>query len=177
MAKQVKQRIRSKIGELLETKNLDTLNISKLCDDLNLHRQSFYYHYPNIESVLMDYYHQEIHDTIVLFKQYDQWIIAFNRLLNYINHHQKRIQHTFYSSYQNMLLEALYKEINEYIKEGILNQGKSVTMDIDVLSNLYSNFILENINYYIKENGKAHQSMIQQFVQDRIDGSLEMYMN
>ena len=54
--------------KLIYSKPIETINVSSICDELNIKRQTFYYHYRDIfelvESIFEDYTNDLIKDEI-----------------------------------------------------------------------------------------------------------------
>ena len=56
--------------KLIYTKPVETINVSSICDELNIKRQTFYYHYRDIlelvDSIFGDYTNELINDEMNL---------------------------------------------------------------------------------------------------------------
>ena len=52
--KDIEAKLKEKFVELLKVRNLDEIDVNLLCEEINIKRQSFYYHYKNIFDLVYD---------------------------------------------------------------------------------------------------------------------------
>ncbi len=79
-----KESIRQAFKELLTQHSLDHITVIQICDQANVNRQTFYYHYQNMVHLLEDMIFLEIYDEVNKGKSYDTWKYGFITTLNFI---------------------------------------------------------------------------------------------
>ncbi len=121
--KKTEKLIQEKFLKLLETRNIDEIDINMICDSLDIKRQTFYYHYKNLYEVIYSiYYVEKIKDKVTDFNSMISNAISylykkewFNREV--INSNAKDILSEFIFSY-------LFKELQKYLVKFKLNNDQ-----------------------------------------------------
>lgn len=111
MKKIVEKSIKTTFLNLLETNDIESIDVKLICDTLGIKRQSFYYHYKNIYDVICALYAD---DEIEV-----ELNASFNKIIN-------------------TLVEYLYK--NEEFNKDVLNSGAKDILEEYSFSYLYRSF-------------------------------------
>lgn len=122
--------------KLIYTKPIETINVSSICDELNIKRQTFYYHYRDI---------LELVDSI--FEDYTNELIQNEMNVDYL----KSICEF---SYENIYLISscinggLRDVINKFYSNLLLPYVSSTIYDLENIKNLNNKDIKEIISYH-----------------------------
>ena len=122
--------------KLIYTKPVETINVSSICDELNIKRQTFYYHYRDIlelvDSIFEDYTNELIHEEMNL--TYLKSVCEF--------------------SYENVYLisscinGSLREVINKFYSNLLLPYVSTVIYDLENIKELNNKDIKEIISYH-----------------------------
>ena len=122
--------------KLIYSKPIETINVSSICDELKIKRQTFYYHYRDIfelvESIFEDYTNELIKDEIN--KNYLKSIFDFAAENIYL--------------ISSCINGGLKEVINKFFSNLILPYVSTVVYELNNIKNLNNSDIKEIISYH-----------------------------
>lgn len=172
-----KESIRQAFKELLTQHSLDHITVIQICDQANVNRQTFYYHYQNMVHLLEDMIFLEIYDEVNKGKSYDTWKYGFITTLNFIENNHDIFLNIYHSSYWeeanrffNKTSDALLRGVvDECIREGgyqIREEDKQFV--IDYYRIIFTGLITE---WTESGRGMSPKHLLQKF-EKMIDGTI-----
>lgn len=157
--------------KLLDSKSLDSINVSLICDELNIKRQTFYYHYRDIydlgDSILQDYTDDLLSSVV------DKYYL--NKIIEFINDNLN----VFYSfvnfGLKDLVLKFLNNLLMPYVNNSILNadnvnylNNKDITEIMNYHTNAISLYLLELLKQYETLNIDHTLNKIEIFLDNEI---------
>lgn len=142
------EQIKKTFISLLETKNIEEIDVNLMCDSLNISRQSFYYHFKNIYDLICSFFNND--DIKCLDSSNYKSVVS--GLTNYLYENREFYLEILKSSAKDILEEFcfsyLYRNFMEYLdKYDLLLDGKK-----DIARFLSKSISYEALYYYIKED-------------------------
>lgn len=117
MKKIVEKSIKSTFLNLLETNDIESIDVKMICDSLGIKRQSFYYHYKNIYDVICALYTDD-EININLKASFDEIIL---NLVDYLYRNEEFNKDVLNSGAKDILEEYsfsyLYRSFNSYLEK------------------------------------------------------------
>lgn len=117
MKKIVEKSIKSTFLNLLETNDIESVDVKMICDSLGIKRQSFYYHYKNIYDVICALYADD-EININLKASFDEIIL---NLVDYLYRNEEFNKDVLNSGAKDILEEYsfsyLYRSFNSYLEK------------------------------------------------------------
>jgi len=121
MSVTTKRALAASLKKLLKEKSLDSVTISDIAEDCGVNRQTFYYHFHDINSLVEWIYTDEATQALAGKKTSDSWEEGFLRIFEYVNENKEFVYKTYHSnSFQhllNFLLEQTYNLLFGVIEE------------------------------------------------------------
>lgn len=103
-----KQHLSTTLKKLMQTIPVDKITINMLTQNANVARNTFYYHFDDINELLEYIYAQEIVMQLAAYKKERNWQAGLKVLLDYINENRKFCLNTFHSVNRRLLERFLY---------------------------------------------------------------------
>ncbi|WP_320127618.1 TetR/AcrR family transcriptional regulator [uncultured Sphaerochaeta sp.] len=110
MSEITKKALTASLKKLLVEKSLDKVTIVDITEDCGVNRQTFYYHFQDINAMIEWIYHYEATKALGGKKTYDTWQQGFLQIFNYVLENKVFVIRTYHSSSFNNLQEYLYNE-------------------------------------------------------------------
>lgn len=104
-----KQSIHRAFRALLKQLPLSRITITQICDEANVNRQTFYYHYQDILHLVKAILFEEISDEIAKGRAYDTWKHGFLTATTFFRDHHAEFMNIYYSNY--------WEEINRHFSQ------------------------------------------------------------
>ncbi|MCX2454995.1 TetR/AcrR family transcriptional regulator [Lacticaseibacillus nasuensis] len=129
-----KLRLAHTLRAMMATTALDHITISALTKQAGVTRNTFYYHFEDIYSLLAWVYEQEIIVQMAKYAQITEWQKALRMLLDYIEENREFCVASFHSVGRD-LLEQLLATVADALVRGVVNDAdaslpKPLTDDI-----------------------------------------------
>lgn len=107
--------------ELMAQKPINKITVKELSERAQINRQTFYYHFTDMYSLLEWLLKQTLNSILVNIESFKTWQDAGIYLLNYLNENSDLVSATLNSMSRNTLKTLLYDEIhmiaNRFVKE------------------------------------------------------------
>lgn len=113
MGHQSKQDFALALKSLLANESFDKITVSKVCAKAGYNRQTFYYHFANLNDLLEFQLRAEADALLAGLLNYDSWEKGFLVLLTTIQREKVSVANFFYSSGMSLgMLNVLYDFVN-----------------------------------------------------------------
>lgn len=154
---EVTDKIQKEVIRLLEDNNFNDLNVSIICNNLKITRQSFYYHYESMYDIIYAIY---LNNPIIL-KSNDSLEKIIKSVIKYLESDFKFNSKIYDSDSKEVLINIidsfLFKSISSYLKS--INLKSNVISSLSrMLSAFISNEIL--IGFFINKNKNIDKDII-----------------
>lgn len=154
---EVTDKIQKEVIRLLEDNNFNDLNVSIICNNLKITRQSFYYHYESMYDIIYAIY---LNNPIQL-KSNDSLEKIIKSVIKYLESDFKFNSKVYESDSKEVLINIidsfLFKSISSYLKS--INLKSNVISSLSrMLSSFISNEIL--IGFFINKNKNIDKDII-----------------
>ena len=144
--KDIETKLKEKFVELLKVRNLDEIDVNLLCEEINIKRQSFYYHYKNIFDLVYDIVKEKPFVIIetskietILTSLFNQYYASFDFFTEILSSSAREIVEEAIFSY-------FYKAFSSYLNK--FNLGIDSKID---LSRFFSNSLTYQSIYYLQK--------------------------
>lgn len=143
MKKTIEKTIKTTFLNLLETNDIESIDVKLICDTLGIKRQSFYYHYKNIYDVICALYA----DDELEVGESDSLEVIIKTLINYLYKNEDFNKDVLNSGAKDILEEYtfsyLYRAFNIYLEKYDLRIDSKKD-----ISRFFSKAIAEQLLYY-----------------------------
>ena len=165
--------IKEKLRELLETNSLSDITVQKLCKECGINRQTFYYHYTDIEDVLNDYF---LNEKINGLEEANSWPELVHAILTYAKEHRQLILKTLKSKASNAVESFFYNNLFTKGKKFIEQQyhGSLEQNDINEVAKLMSDSLSREIARLLSNPLELTMSAIEENISKTFDGVLDL---
>ena len=121
---------------LVDSKPIETINVSMICEELNIKRQTFYYHYSDILELVE-----------AIFEDYADEILNGDIQDNYL---KSALQFSYDNIYliSSCINGGLKDAVNQYFTNLVLPHVSSCVYELDNIKNLNNSDIKEIISYH-----------------------------
>lgn len=103
------------LKDLMQTTSLDHITIDRLAEAAHINRNTFYYHFADIHSLLAWVYEQDVVEALKQRSDIKHWQEAYQLMLSYIAAHQQFCLNTFHSLNRDVLDDLLYQHAAEMV--------------------------------------------------------------
>ena len=167
MADFTKKEIKKSFIKLLENDELKNITVKDITKDCDINRNTFYYHYEDIPTLLEDIFRNEI-DTIVEENKNTKSLSNTIEIVgNYILKNKRVILHIYNSLNKDALINALNK-LSSYVSATYVNKVLEINDEEtkEVLTNYFKfviyGFIIDWLNSSLKQENiqKIQQYLI-----------------
>lgn len=165
--------IKETLKHLLEENSLSDITVQKLCKESGINRQTFYYHYTDIEDVLNDYF---LNEKINGLEDANTWPELVHAILMYAKGNRQLILKTLKSkasgAVESFFFNNLYHKGKKYIEK---QYGKSLEKnDISEVSKLMCDSISREIARLLSNPSELSISAIEEDISKTFDGVLDL---
>lgn len=117
-----KQALSSSLKNLLSQKTLDKITITEICVDCGLNRQSFYYHFSNIFSLVSWTLKSDVNTKLKGKINYNDWKEGFKGVLYFCKDNKILIYNLYHSQGKSVLEEGLKEYVIDLLLKVIDDQ-------------------------------------------------------
>ncbi|MEF9967561.1 MAG: TetR/AcrR family transcriptional regulator C-terminal domain-containing protein [Longicatena sp.] len=174
MSTTTKRALATSLKHLLTKKPLDKITIGDICEDCEVNRQTFYYHFKNIYDLIDWIYSSEVIQAVDNNKTYSTWEEGFNRVFAYAIENKTFVLSTFHSIGFEQLEEFLYRVtydlligvINEKCEEVRIREEDKV-----FIANFYKYAFVGVVLDWVKHGMKQDPNIIMKHIGILIEGN------
>ena len=177
MAVKTKTKLANSLIELVKTNNLDNLTISDIVNKCGVNRQTFYYHFKDMNDFLHWIFKTRVfsHSPNV---NLDNWTDFMNSIINNIRENARFVYEAFHSKHRADLEQKLYEYIYSFVYSVIDNSHPDSLDDTekDFYARFYAyslgGFILSWILHNLKDDPSIFIKQVNDYVVSKIEYSL-----
>lgn len=143
-------KLKHALKELLQTKSLDDINVTNLCEKCNCHRQTFYYHYTDIYDLLAAVFLNEVVDGVNEATDVKGVLVA---ILEYSKKNFDFIRSTYNSAAHDLVDAFFYNKIISKVFS-LLRQADNYNLTVNCYRNIsrrYANVVGSEFSYCFRD--------------------------
>jgi probable dihydroxyacetone kinase regulator len=158
MSQITKNALAKALMTLLEKKTLDKITVQEIADLCGVNRQTFYYHFQDIYSLLDWIFITEAEHVVSTHQSIETWQQDFLAIFEYLQRNKPFIINTYRSIGRDFLEQYLYKAVYGFIYDVVKNEAdrKNIPQgDIEFFADFYKfafvGLVLEWVRTGMKE--------------------------
>lgn len=171
MAAGTKALIKSSFQKLLEEKEFSKITVKEIVNDCKINRNSFYYHYPDIPTLLEEIVITDLDELIAMYPGKKASLKEMlESLYSYLSNHKKKIYH-LYTSYPTRVYEVKIMKACDrlvsaffavYFKDKDIDAGTKENLRMTLRCMLFGHCVdyILNLNFKDKYNCDSLAKMI-----------------
>jgi len=121
MSQTTKKALAASLKKLLETKPLDSITVVDIAEDCEVNRQTFYYHFKDINDLIDWIYTCEASKALGGKKTSDSWQQGFLQIFEYAMENRNFVLRTYHSNSYEHLCHYLCAETHSLLK-GVIDE-------------------------------------------------------
>ncbi len=165
--------IKATLKKLIDSYSLKDITVQLICKESGINRQTFYYHYKDINDVLNDYF-LNIH--IDGLESATNWSTLIHAVLVYAGKNRqlilKALKSNNYNAVENFFNDKLYKKGLHFIQEAYGNELDKG--DINEVAKLMSDSLSREICRLLSNPSELSISAIEENISKTFDGVLDL---
>lgn len=182
MAQTTKRALAASFKQLLKDKPLDKITIKDICEDCEVNRQTFYYHFQDIYDMIDWIYTGEAIKAIDGKKTYNTWQQGYLHIFEYILENKAFVLPTYHSISREHLERYLYEETYQLLQDVIEEKAKDIPVrdkDKAFIANTYKfcfvGLVLEWLENGMKEDPHAIIERLSILLGGNLEEALEKF--
>ncbi|UTC07902.1 TetR family transcriptional regulator [Latilactobacillus curvatus] len=104
-----KQKLADTLKELMKTTPVDHITVNQLTSSADVARNTFYYHFADINELVAWIYNREIVTQLAVYQRERDWGVGLDVLVTYIENNRHFCLNTFHSLNRDLLSRFLYR--------------------------------------------------------------------
>lgn len=165
--------IKTTLKKLMDNMSLKDITVQKICKESGINRQTFYYHYKDINDVLNDYFLSEQIDGL---EGSTNWSTLIHSMLVYCSKNRQLILKTLksnnYTVVETFINNNLFKKGVSFIQN--LHGNDMSKSDINEVAKLMSDSISREICRLLSNPLELSISAIEENISKTFDGVLDL---
>lgn len=162
------------LKKLMDDISVDKITINMLTAEANVARNTFYYHFEDINSILEWIYAREIVVQLAAFQSQQKWTDGFRILLEYISENRKFCLNTFRSSSRSFLEHFLYRLAFDMVSGVVKNLEPECGNDLrDEISNFYGRALTSQVIQWLVTDMRESQDEFVDRMERMLGGTIE----
>ncbi|MFC6322320.1 TetR/AcrR family transcriptional regulator [Companilactobacillus baiquanensis] len=162
------------LKKLMNDTPVDKITINILTSEANVARNTFYYHFEDIKSILEWIYAREIVVQLAAFQSQSKWTDGFETLLNYIVENQKFCLNTFSSTNRSFLEHFLYRLAFDMVSGVVLDLQPTCKNDLrDEISNFYGRALSSQVIQWLVTDMRESEDEFVDLMERMLGGTIE----
>lgn len=165
--------------QLLEQTPLDKIRIKDIVKGCGLNRNTFYYHFQDVYS-LLDWIFQKEYERLALLHETTSWEDTFIAASEYLLEHKKTIYHIYNSINRENLDNYLYQIMNDIMMDYVKEQAQGFKINPELLQSIamfYKYAIVGLILDWIRTGMKEEPVAILNNLTQICNGHVQMVIN
>jgi AcrR family transcriptional regulator len=167
-----KQILGQTLKTMMQTTSLDHITIDKLAEAAHINRNTFYYHFDDIHSLLDWVYQQDVIVALRRESSIDHWQEAYQLMLTYIATNRQFCQNTFRSLSRSALDDVLYHYAGEMVT-GVVDSIDPFTPPLlrEAIKNFYGHAIAAQVTQWLENDLQESQASMIHKASVMLDGT------
>ncbi|MFD1485066.1 TetR/AcrR family transcriptional regulator [Lacticaseibacillus baoqingensis] len=168
-----KQVLAATLKQLMKTTSLDHITIDKLAVAAHINRNTFYYHFDDIHSLLAWVYERDVVTALKQRSDIQHWQAAYQLMLTYIAANQQLCLNTFHSLNRDVLDDLLYRHAAEMVDLVVTSIDSQTPIRVRMaITDFYGWAITAQVTQWLaSELAETQESMIRK-AELMMDGTL-----
>lgn len=160
---ETKQKLARTLKQLMRTTPVDQITINQLTKHAQVARNTFYYHFTDINQLLAWIYQQEIVQQLTAYRQEKNGESGLMILLAYIENNRHFCMNTFSSLSRDLLSHFLYRVAFDMVTGVIIDLAPNCRADLrDEIANFYGWALATQMEQWLVTNlAESKQEFVQ----------------
>ncbi|WP_461215792.1 TetR/AcrR family transcriptional regulator [Lacticaseibacillus sp. GG6-2] len=168
-----KQVLATVLKQLMQTTSLDHITIDKLAEAAHINRNTFYYHFADIHSLVAWVYEQDVVEALRSRSDIQHWQEAYQLMLTYIADHQQFCLNTFHSLNRDVLDNLLYQHAAEMVDRVVTSIDAQTPRRVRAaITNFYGWAITAQVTQWLVADLEESQESMIRKAELMMDGTL-----
>lgn len=170
-----KQAIQLSLLRRLEEEPLSHVTVRALCADCGINHNTFYYYYPDIYSVIQEYFEENMDEVRREYDRTESWEKAFERAIAPALQYRKAVLHIFHSVQKENLENYLYRsatDIMEAFVGTISPETAALPDDRTLIAHFFACAVTEIVIHWIADEMKPDAEQMIRRIGFLLDGSI-----
>ncbi|MBN2899690.1 MAG: TetR/AcrR family transcriptional regulator C-terminal domain-containing protein [Clostridia bacterium] len=163
--------------QLVQSKSIDKITVTEICEIAEINRQTFYYHFANLFDIFKYYFRNEVFGEIAQNRTFDTWCSGFLATMNYLKRNSRMILNVYDSTYRNES-NTCFIEISNQLLDQIVDECMN-TLHVDLpeqdcrfIINFYRHVFNGLMMDWVAEGMKEEPDALLKKLQIMINGSV-----
>lgn len=166
------------LKKLMDSTSVDKITINMLTSESNVARNTFYYHFEDIKSILEWIYAREIVVQLASFQSQTNWNDGFKTLLNYIEENRKFCLNTFHSTNRSFLEHFLYRLAFDMVSGVVVDLKPDCSNKLrDEISNFYGRALTSQVIQWLVTDMRESEEEFVDRMERMLGGTIEAVIN
>ena len=124
----LKQKIVNQLMEDLEKNKLDKITVNQLTSELDISRQTFYYYFDDLYSVIEWILIDAASSILDDYSDIDNWTVGYYAILNWMKKHDKFLLNIYTCVPREYIENFMYSVLNPYLQKVVYEEGKGANV-------------------------------------------------
>ncbi|MFD1417273.1 TetR/AcrR family transcriptional regulator [Companilactobacillus keshanensis] len=153
---------------------VDKITINILTNEAKVARNTFYYHFDDIKSILEWIYAREIVVQLAAYQRQSNWTDGFKTLLGYIYDNRKFCLNTFRSTNRSFLEHFLYRLAFDMVSGVVMDLEPDCDANLrDEISNFYGRALTSQVIQWLVTDMKESEYEFVERMDRMLGGTIE----
>ena len=171
---ETKQHLAATLKKVMQTVPLDKITINMLTNEANVARNTFYYHFDDINQLLEYIYAKEVVAQLEAYKKQTNWIDGLKVLVDYIDENRKFCLNTFRSVNRSLLEHFLYSVAFDMVTGVVHDLHPEATFKLrDEIGNFYGLALSSQVIQWLTSNMDESKEEFCQRMNRMLCGSID----
>lgn len=177
---ETKKVLANSLKKLMTITPLNKITINNIVNDCNLNRQTFYYHFQDIYSLVEWIYKTEAIEGISNYRNYENWSLGFYKIFTYIQTNREFCYNILNSLGRSHLDTYLFSSIKDLLM-GVIDEI-SVDINVDIsdkefIADFYTHAFCGLVIQWMNEGMKEDPKILIEKLKYLIEGSFSRALN
>lgn len=168
------------LKSLMDTMLLDKITIQDVTTHANLSRNTFYYHFADINELLEWTYDNDIVNQLESFEDIKSWKQGLLNVLNYTENNRKFCLNTFHSLKRDQLETFLYQITYDMLIQIMTDSYDSCVLDHHLkheIADFYGRGIVAQVIHWLLTRLEEPKDQVIQRIERVTTGSIDLIIN
>jgi len=168
-----KQHLANTLKQLMATTPVDHITVNQLTHHANVARNTFYYHFADINELVAWIYNREIVTQLAAYRQGQDWLKGLDLLVTYIETNRHFCLNTFHSMNRDLLSRFLYRVAFTMVA-GVVTDLKADCAPTlqDEIANFYGWSLATQMTQWLVTNLEEPKQEFYQRMQRMLNGTI-----
>ena len=178
MSEITKKALATSLKKLVSKKELSKITVVDITKDCGVNRQTFYYHFKDINDLMEWIYTNEVIQEIEEKHKntYQTWQQGFYYIFEYVSKNKGFVKNTYNSASRDFFLKFIYNQTDTFLLNVINEQSKNVTIkeeDKKFIADFYKYGFVGIVQEWIESGMKENPEKLVKKFNRMIEGDFE----